>query len=208
MSKRLAVIVFAVSLLFVATAQGEEARPALNSVSRPYSVSTSLFTLANLVPDDYPPYFFQLNVGYQLTPNDRLSIEAITWRYYHPLGVPYGDSFGSTSEAYPGHVREYGLGLAYQRKKWKGIYASAEAVPLWRQFYDEQDQKIGDGFQLFLTLRFGYYLEFWDRLFIEPSVAFNYWPIATGGPSGFAARDEKWPSYFLFEPGLHLGVVF
>lgn len=181
--------------------------PALDGrPTRPYYVGTSLFMLANLVPDDYPPAFFQLNAGYRITPDDTLSVEAMTWRYYHPLGVPWGPSHGSPDEAYPGHIREYGVGLAYQRFLWKGIYSSLSAIPFWREYYDAADRKIGDGFQLFLTLRVGYHLDLFDRVFVEPSVAFTAWPVSTNVPESFAALDGKWPSYFLFEPGFHLGV--
>jgi hypothetical protein len=105
-------------------------------------------------------------------------------------------------------VREYGVGVAYQRSLWKGVYASLAAVPFWRQYHDPQGEKIGDGLQLFLTLRAGYHLRLINRVFLEPSIAFTSWPVATHVPAGFAAQDEKWPSFFLFEPGLHAGVVF
>lgn len=191
-----------------AAARAEDAPPHEASRSRPYYVGTSLFMLANLVPDDHPPVFFQLNAGYELTPDDRLSIEAITWRYYHPLGIPYGESQGSDAEAYPGHVREHGVGLAYQRSLWEGIFSSISVVPFLRQYHDASGDKIGDGFQLFVTLRAGYHLRLWDRVFIEPSIAATCWPVSTNVPAGFAAQDAKWPSYFLLEPGLHAGVVF
>jgi hypothetical protein len=45
-------------------------------------------------------------------------------------------------------------------------------------------------------------------VFIDPSIAFTCWPVKTNVPESFAAMDRKWPSYFLFEPGLHFGIVF
>lgn len=169
-------------------------------------IGTSLFMAGNLVPDDHLPAFYQLNVGYRLTAVDLLSIEAITWRYYHPLGIPWGSARESAAEEYPGHVREYGLGLTYQRFLWRGAYASLGAVPFLRSYRDAANRGMGRGFQLFLTLRAGYRLTFLDRLFLEPSVAFTAWPVTTGAPAGFAERDRRWPRYFLFEPGLHFGV--
>ena len=192
--------------LTAAGARADAAPGAAPAISRPYSVGTSAFMLMNLVPSDEPPVFVQLNAGYQLTPNDRLTAEAITWRYYRPIGIPFWES--GVSSSYPGHVREYGVGLCYQRMLWKGLYASLGAVPFWRQYYDAQGDRIGNGFELFLTLRLGYRLLLVNRFFLEPSVAFNAWPIATHVPDGFAAMDDEWPSYFLFEPGLHIGVVF
>ena len=178
------------------------------SGSRPCYVGSSLFMLANFAHDDHPPKFYQLNAGYRITPRDRLSVEAITWRYYHPLGIPWGASRESSREAYPGHVRECGVGVAYQRFLWNGLYSSLEAVPFRRQYYDSQDRKIGNGYQLFLTMRLGYHIDVLARVFLEPSVAFNQWPVSTNVPDGFAAQDRKWPTYFLFEPGLHMGVEF
>lgn len=191
-----------------AVAVAEDAPVTAASPSRPCYVGTSLFTLMNLVPDDYPPHFYQLNLGYQITPKDRLSIEAITWRYYHPLGIPWGESRESPDNAYPGHVREYGVGLAYQRTLTKGLYSSLSAVPFRRRYYDKRNTKIGSGTQLLLTARVGYHVRLKGRLFVEPSIAFNYWPVSTNVPAGFEAQDKRWASYFLFEPGLHAGFTF
>jgi hypothetical protein len=208
MRTQITLVAFLVGFLTGTGARADETSSVASSASRPYSVGTSLFTLLNMVPDDHPAHFYQLNVGYELTPNDRVSVEAVTWRYYHPLGIPWGKPRYSAADEYPGHVREYGVGLAYQRTLWKGIYASLSAVPFWRQYYDAQGKEVENGFQLFLTARLGYHLRLMDRVFIEPSIAFTYWPFSTRGPDGFAAQNRKWPSYFLFEPGLHAGVVF
>jgi hypothetical protein len=194
---------------FAAGARADDTPDARLSMSRPCYVGTSLFMLMNLAPDDHPPHFYQLNLGYQLTSKDRLSVEAVTWRYYHPLGIPWTEeSRESADKAYPGHVREFGVGLSYQRSLTKGLYSSLSAIPFWRRYYDTQDEKIGNGLQLYLTARVGYHVGLTDRLFLEPSIAFNYWPISTNVPGAFAAQDKRWPSYFLFEPGLHVGFTF
>jgi hypothetical protein len=49
---------------------------------------------------------------------------------------------------------------------------------------------------------------FGGRFFLEPSVAVTHWPIDRNAPVDFATVDDRWPSYFLFEPGLHFGVKF
>ena len=205
--KHVPVIAF---LILTVSATGARAQtPVAESwASHPCYVGTSLFMLANLASDDQPPHFYQLNVGYQLTPKDRLSVEAITWSYYHPLGIAWGDSPESPDNAYPGHVREFGVGLAYQRWLTKGLYSSISAIPFFRRYYDIQNEKIGNGLQLYLTARAGYHLRLLDRLFLEPSIAFNYWPISTNVPDAFAAQDRRWHSYFLFEPGLNVGFTF
>jgi hypothetical protein len=173
-----------------------------------FHVGTSLFTLVSLVPSETNPHFVQLNAGYRVTQRDVLSVEAITWRYHEPLGVPYGPSKGAPEEAYPGHVTEAGVGLAYQRMIWRGFYGSLSAIPFWRRFVDEAGEGQGNGFQLFMTLRLGWHIPVWGGLFIEPSIAMTMWPVSTGAPEGFATLDSRWPSYFLFEPGLHAGFRF
>jgi hypothetical protein len=206
---RISLVAFLVLTCCAAAARADDTPPAASSAPQPCYIGTSLFTLMNLAPDDYPPHFYQLNVGYQLTPKDRLSVEAITWRYYHPLGIPWGEEAReSADKAYPGHVRELGVGLAYQRSLMKGLYSSVSAIPFWRRYYGTQNEKIGNGLQLYLTGRVGYHLGVSERLFLEPSVAFNYWPISTNVPAAFAAQDTRWPSYFLFEPGLNVGFTF
>lgn len=199
-------VVFAAVLLSAqpdASARTEESDPNY----RRHFVGSSLFVLMNLVPLKNPPFFYQLNYGYRLTPNDVVSVEAITWRYYAPLGIPYGSSYESPDEAFPGSVRAYGVGVAYQRFLWQGLYSAIHALPMSQAYYDTAGEKLGSGFQLFLTLRVGYHLElFSNRFFVEPSVACTYWPINTNLPDSFLKKEGKWPNYFLFEPGLHFGV--
>jgi len=193
-------------LILTASAAGAQTPEGSSSVTQPYSVGTSLFMLMNLADDDEPPHFYQASAGYQLTSKDRLSVQAITWRYYHPLGVSYGERNSST--AYPGHVREFGVGLEYQRSLPKHFFSSISAIPFVRRYYDTQGQKIGNGIQLYLTGRFGYHVGLGSHLYLEPSVAFNYWPVSTNVPDAFKTQDDRWHSYFLAEPGLNLGFKF
>lgn len=170
-------------------------------------IGSSAFMIMNLAPN--PPSFYQLNVGYWLTKKDVISIETKTWTYKYPLGIPYGSSFESAEYEYPGYIREYGLGVAYQRYLWKDLYTAIHAVPFLQKYVDKDGKKIQNGFQLFMTGRIGYHVRlFKDRFFIEPSLAVTYWPINTNTPESFKKLEEKWPNYFLFEPGLHLGVKF
>ena len=172
-------------------------------------MSSSLFMLVNLFPGEDPPQFFQLNYGYRFTPKDALIIEAITWQYFHPLGIPYGPEFSNPEYFFPGIVKDYGIGVAYQRFHWKKLYTTIHATPFLQQYLTEEKEVIQTGFQLFLTARAGYQFTFWDnRIFLEPSVAFTSWPINTNMPDEFAREENKWPGYFLFEPGLHIGFNF
>ena len=178
-----------------------------DSTYRRHFIATSVFVLANFLPD--PPSFYQLNYGYRLTAKDVVSIEAITWTYHAPLGIPYGASHGSLEESYPGSVRGIGLGLSYQRYLWKNFFSAVHATPFVQTYRNHIRERIQNGFQLFCTLRFGYHLKlFRNRFFLEPSIAATYWPINTNMPESFVKVERRWPNYFLFEPGLHFGVKF
>jgi len=168
-----------------------------------HSIGSTFFMVFNLMPD--PPSFYQLNYGYRLSEKDAIIVEAITWTYTEPIGIPYG----SEGESYEGKIRDYGIGVGYQRFHWKNLYTTVQATPFRQIYLDTEDEVIQKGFQLFLQLRLGYRFEFFnDRFFLEPSVVCNYWPINTNFPESFAAVESDWPNYFLFEPGLHFGFRF
>jgi len=170
-------------------------------------IGSTVFMLANLAPN--PPNYYQLNYGYRISRKDVISIEAITWEYEGPVGRPYGSDINNEQSDFPGYVKAYGVGLAYKRFIWKGAYSAIHSTALHQNYLDENDEKIQSGFQLFNTLRFGYHFKlFKNRLFIEPSFAFTYWPINTNLPDSFQIEESKWPNYFLFEPGLHFGINF
>ncbi len=94
----------------------ESAKP--DSPSRRFFIGTSAFMAGNLFAN--PPDFYQLDFGYWLTPKDAVIITAKTWKYPAPLGIPYGPTFGSKDEEFPGYVRAFGIGVDYQRMLWKG----------------------------------------------------------------------------------------
>jgi len=168
---------------------------------RRHYVGSSLFVLFNFLPD--PADFYQLTYGYQLTAKDALIVEAITWKYNEPIGT-YGDS----EEEYPGKVRAFGVGVGYQRFHWKNAFTTVEATPFLQQFYDEDDEKIQKGFQLYCQLIAGYRFEFFKkRLYVEPAYALKYWPVNTNFPDSFAEIEEGAPNH-IFEPSLHFGVKF
>ena len=175
--------------------------------SKKYFIGSSLFMLANLSDD--PPNFYQLNLGYRITPISSVSIEAITWEYSGPLGRPYGDDFDNEDSNFPGIVKANGIGLAYKRFLWKDFYTSIHATVFHQKYIDTEGKEIQSGFQLFNTLRFGYQFKFFKaKLFIEPSIALTSWPINTNLPESFQVEEDKWNNYFLFEPGLNIGINF
>ncbi len=168
----------------------------------PHSLGSSLFMIMNLFPD--PATFYQINYGYRLTLKDAIVAEAKTWTYYEPIGT-----YGKSKENYPGKVVAYGIGVGYQRFHWKNLYTTAQATPFMLQYYDTEDEKIQKGFMLYLQLRLGYRFEFFKkRVFLEPSLVCNYWPVNTNMPASFAEVESGTPNYYLFEPGLSFGIKF
>jgi hypothetical protein len=168
-----------------------------------WSVGTSAWMLANVLPD--PPQFYYLEVDRTFTERDALVLEAATWTYRAPIGIPYGSSFGDAAEEYPGFVRSVGLAVGWRHHFYRGLNASVRSFH-FLQLYSENDRPRKTGYQLFLQTRLGWRWAarapgFW----IEPSVAFNWWPVEVGRPDSFRARDSRWPSYFLFEPWLNAG---
>ena len=136
-------------------------------------------------------------------------MEAITWAYQGPLGRPYGPDYDNPDSEFPGKVKAYGLGLAYKRFLWKGVYGQVHSTAFLQNFMNSESDKIQDGFQLFNTLRFGYHIKlFSNRIFLEPSITATWWPVNTNLPTSFQVEEDKWSNYFLFEPGLHFGVNF
>lgn len=179
-----------------------------DSTSKRFFIGSSLFVLGNFAETNKPD-FAQLNFGYRLTEKDVISLELKTWKYAWPLGIPYGDSYEAPEEKFPGYIREYGFALAYQRFLWKGLYAGIHVMNAWQSFFDENNQKIDNGFQIFNTYRLGYYIKlFKNRAFIEPSIAITHRLFHTEMPDGFKQQDYKWSNFFIGEPGLHFGFNF
>ncbi len=207
LKRTLSVLIFILSITLAfsqvfAQTDSKSAQIKKQDINRRHSIGSSLFLLGNLAPGD-SPYFFQLNYGYQLTQKDVLIVEATTWTYYDPLGT-----YESSNKHYPGKVRAYGIGAGYQHFFWKNLYSTVQATPFVQQFFDAENNKIQDGFQLYLQLRLGYRFEFFkQRWFLEPSVAFNYWPINTNIPTSFKEIERGTPNHS-FEPGLHFGFKF
>ncbi len=175
-----------------------------------YFVGSTLLMLGNFIPDDpNPPGFVQLNLGYRITPTDVVFVELKRSRFAWPLGIPWGPSFDAPGENYPGYVQQHILGVAYNHFWWKGLYTGVHAMNAYQEYIDEQDTKIATGYTLFLTYRLGYQLTFFNnRFFFEPSVGLTHWPVKTNTPGAFQEKDDKWPGYFGFEPGLHFGINF
>jgi hypothetical protein len=180
-----------------------------DSMSSDFFLGSTFFMLANLIPDDNSPEFYQINLGYRLSPKDVLSVELKTWTYRWPLGIPYGKSYEAPEEKFPGSIKEYGVALSYQHFWWKGLYAGVHVMNAWQTFRNDENMKIENGFQIFNTYRAGYHFKlFKKRFFIEPSIAITHRPYHSEMPDSFKQFDDKWSKFFFGEPGLHFGFNF
>jgi hypothetical protein len=175
-----------------------------------FSVSTSFLTFTNFEPEEMNLHMYEFHVGYRITPKDKIEIKTASWKLYEPMGIPIWDPlFQEESEWYPGRIKEFGIGIAYQRLLLKGLFASIEILPLKKTYLEENGNEIDEGFKLYTSYHIGYHVPlFKDRLYIEPQIHCNYWPIDTEGPQGFEEKDAKWNNYFLFEPNLFIGFNF
>ena len=204
--QRKTVLLFVVAVIATNGVLGQSAIQ--DSTFRRFFVGSSFMMLGNLSPTDKPD-FVQINFGYRITPKDVVSIEAITWKYAWSLGIPWGKYFDAPEEKFSGSIREFGIGLAYQRFWWKGLYTGIHAFNARQTFFDEDNKKIKNGYQLFMTYRLGYQLKFFNNIFfIEPSICVTHRPFHTKMPDDFAKLDNKWSKFFFGEPGLHFGYNF
>ncbi|MES2800850.1 MAG: hypothetical protein V4654_00020 [Bdellovibrionota bacterium] len=181
---------------------------AQEGTSEKYFVGSTFLLLGNLDKTNNPE-FIQLNLGYRITPKDVVFLEFKRSKFSAPLGIPWGPSFDSLEENYPGYVRQNIIGLAYNRFWWKGLYTAIHAMNAFQEYYDETDTKIANGYTLFMTYRLGYQVKlFNNRFFVEPSIGLTHWPVKTNTPESFEEKERKWPNYFGYEPGLHFGFNF
>ncbi|NOT74972.1 MAG: hypothetical protein HOP08_08580 [Cyclobacteriaceae bacterium] len=208
MQKKILLIGFVLLIISAIKLQAQHAKR--DSTYKRWFVGSTLLMLGNFVPNDpNAPDFIQINVGYRITPKNVVFLELKRSKFTWPLGIPWGPSFDAPGENYPGYVCQNVIGLAYNRFWWKGLYTGVHAMNAFQKYMDENNEKITDGYTLFMTYRLGYQLKFFkNRFFFEPSIGLTHWPVKTNTPESFKLKENKWPSYFGFEPGLHFGFNF
>lgn len=191
----------------------DKTEKAVNKHTHPaykFSVSTTWLSFANFGDEKTNTHHYEFHFGYQITPKDKIGLKVSTWKLFAPMGIPIGDAIKKEeSTFFPGRLGEKGIGLTYQRLLWKGLFASVEIMPLKKTYFDQNDKKIDDGFKLYTTYHLGYHIPlFKNRMYIEPQIHCNYWPIDTKAPQSFQEEENKWNNYMLFEPNLYLGINF
>jgi hypothetical protein len=200
---------FALILVMASSLQVEAQYSKQDSTYKKFFVGSTLFMLANLLPDNNKPEMVYLNFGYRITGKDVISIEFKTWKYAWPIGIPYGKSFEAEGKGFPGYIREHGVSLSYYRFLWGGLFAQVDVMPAFQTFANEKGNKIDNGFQIFNTYSIGYHIKlFKDRLFFQPSIAITHRPYQSTMPDSFKQIDDRWSRFFFGQPGLHFGYNF
>jgi len=180
------------------------------STERKFSISTTYLSFVNFGEEKTNTHHYELHLGYKLTPKDRIGIKSATWKMCAPMGRPMQEQRKfDENNFYPGRLRESGIGVTYQRMLLKGLFATIEVLPQLKTYIDENDKKIGTGFKLYTSYHLGYHFSFFkDRIYLEPQIHCQYWPVDTNVPQYFKDMDSEWNNYFLFEPNLYIGFKF
>lgn len=178
-----------------------------------FRFSTPYHTFMNFEGDLPSTQMYEFHFKYELNAKNIVGIKLATWRLFQPMGILWSDGLldklKTRTEFYPGYVRHTGIGVTYQRMLWKGLFAAVEILPQLKTYLDEDKNKVGHGFKLYTSYHIGYHIPFLKgRLFVEPQIHCQYWPIDTDIPEAFKELDDKWRTYFLLEPNIYIGVKF
>lgn len=183
-----------------------------------YRVSLPYFVAEGLIEDPWndrtSTQHLELHIKRNLDNKNILGVKFASWRLFQPMGITWWDGLldklETESEFYPGHVKERGIGITYQRMLWKGLFATVEVLPQFQTYMDLDGNKIGNDFKLYTSYHLGYHIEFGKKkhFFIEPQINCMYWMFDNNAPDGFKELDDKWRNYFLLEPQIYLGWNF
>lgn len=176
-----------------------------------YSVLTTYLSFSNFGKPETNTHHYELRLAYHLSPKDQIGIKFATWKLFAPLGIDIWDSkFLDKDYFFKGRLRETGVGLTYQRKLWKGLFATLELLPLFTKYLDENGIELGNGFKLYNSYHLGYHVPLFKkgRFYIEPQLHVNHWPINNNVQEDFKVEEDKWDNYFLIEPNIYIGINF
>ena len=213
-TKRIAIVML--FSLFIAFLHGQNAEKSLPSSAEElprdykYSVMTTWHTFMNFGEEKTNTHHYELHFRYKLTAKDRLGIKTATWKMFAPMGMPIQKQFEfDESTFYNGRLNEIGVGLTYQRMLWKGLFAAVEVMPQLTRYIDENGDNIANGFKFYTSYHVGYHIPlFKNRMYIEPQIHCNYWPVNTNVAPDFKAKENKWNNFILFEPNIYIGINF
>lgn len=138
MQKRILWIVLALSLASSLQVSAQDTKQ--DSTYKKYFVGSTFLMLGNLDKVNNPD-FVQLNVGYRVTPENVVFLELKRSRFAWPLGIPWGPYFDAPGENYPGYVRQYVIGFAYNHFWWKGLYTGVHAMNAFQKYINEDNKR-------------------------------------------------------------------
>jgi len=211
---KIAVIIALITFISPAFSQKEsQPSPILHQDSAlgyQYSVSTTWLSFANFGAEKTNTHHYEIHFKYRLSDKNIFGIKVATWKMFAPMGMPMAEQMTFNEDNfYPGRLRETGVGITYQRMLWKGLFATVEILPQLKTYRDANNKNIGNGFKLYTSYHLGYHVPlFKHRMYVEPQIHCQYWPIDTGTPQAFKEKDLLWNNYFLFEPNVYIGVNF
>ncbi|MBC8769350.1 hypothetical protein H4O18_15240 [Arenibacter sp. BSSL-BM3] len=209
------------SCTFSAFAQTSSPESVETEVAHKWRVSLPYFIITDRIGRNFGDWdsptstqMIELHVKRNLDNKNIIGLKFASWRLFQPMGIQWWDGLldklETESEFYPGHVRETGIGLTYQRMLWKGLFATVEVLPQFQTYLDIEGNKVGNGFKVYNSYHLGYHIAFGKkkRIFIEPQVHCQHWMFDNNAPAGFKKLDDKWRNYFLFEPNIYVGFNF
>jgi hypothetical protein len=215
--RNLPIIILAICTLS-ATAQMSPKKESKPTVDHKYRVSMPMIIVPQLFTKSWDDrtntQHIEFHFKYELDKKNIVGVKVASWRLFQPMGILWWDGLldkvESGTEYYPGHVRETGIGVSYQRMLWKGLFATVEVLPQYKTYLDLDNNKIGNGFKLYTSYHLGYHFAFGKKkqFFVEPQIHCQTWFIDTNTPAEFKELDDKWGNYFLFEPNLYVGIKF
>ncbi len=192
-----------------------------SEVAYKWRVSTPYFIITDRIGPNFGDWdsptstqMIELHLKRNLDNKNIIGLKLASWRLFQPMGIQWSDDLldklETESEFYPGHVRECGIGITYQRMLWKGLFATVEVLPQFQTYLDEKGKEIGNDFKLYNSYHLGYHIAIGKqkRFFIEPQIHCQHWMFDNNAPKGFKELDNKWSNYFLFEPNIYVGVNF
>lgn len=206
------------SFTFSVFAQSKSAITKETDVAYKYRVSLPYFIMTEPIGGDWydrkSTQMIEFHLKRNLDNKNIIGLKFATWRLFQPMGITWWDGLldklETESEFYPGHVRETGIGITYQRMLWKGLFATVEVLPQFQTYLDLNGDKIGNDFKLYNSFHLGYHITIGKekRFFIEPQIHSQFWMLDNNAPDGFKQLDNKWRNYFLLEPNIYIGVNF
>jgi hypothetical protein len=109
-----------------------------------------------------------------------------------------------------GHTNSPALILGYRRYFWKGLHLEYEIWPAFDSYYEKNENRRYNGFDLWNEFRLGYKYEFriaGQQLHANLQMPFGFGLYASNKPESFQKIAEN-DKYFYFPPLLSFGISF